>query len=95
MSHIVWNTYNKTVAKKNAIEHFVFPVHSFEEYRRESWDSDEVHFFFNDKFERLPISSEEIDFYINQNPADYKIELTLPKGLWEHYLVEDWEVLEK
>lgn len=88
-SNIVWDTCNKMEAKNNKIEVREFQIAKFQLSR----SSDSVGFYYNGKWESIPVSYKAIKPYLDKNPKDYTIRLELRKGIWNYYIVDSYDIL--
>lgn len=81
-------------AKRNPTELIIYDVNGFMidlPVRSHKYISGKL----NDDFEEFPCSYKYLEQYKDANPKDYVIMVTARKGVWNHYYVEDWEVVKK
>ncbi|MFB9107520.1 hypothetical protein [Flavobacterium gyeonganense] len=84
---VTWNYLNKKEAEKNNIEIISCNVTGF--YTKKNPD---VSFKFKNRTEVFRVSPETNRQNYNRNPKDYKLEITVQKGIWNYYLVKHWEL---
>lgn len=88
--NVIWDCINKYVANKNRTEVFIVPVTQFKEVSK---SPDRIDFYMNNKFESIPVASEVIKPYLGKNPKNYKIKIKVKKGIWNYYVLEDFDIL--
>lgn len=88
-SNIIWDIFNKIEAQNNRIEIFQYPIEKFNGGKTES-----IGFYFNKSWETIPVHYEVVKPYLDKNPHNYKIKLEVRKGLWNHYVLESWDIEE-
>ena len=86
-SNMIWDIFNKIEAQNNKIEIFQYPIEKFNAGKRES-----IGFYFNKSWETIPVHYEIVKPYLDKNPHNYKIKLEVRKGLWNHYVLESWDI---
>lgn len=86
-SNMIWDIFNKIEAQNNKIEIFQYPIEKFNDGKRES-----IGFYFNKSWETIPVHYEIVKPYLDKNPHNYKIKLEVRKGLWNHYVLESWDI---
>lgn len=87
LASITWELLNYIEAKQNPQEIIECEVERFWVKKNPTID-----FKLDNKSERLKVKYSEIEMYSEENPTDYKIDIRVHKGIWNHYLVEDFEV---
>jgi len=82
---------NYTTAKKSPAEVLTVPA----EFHKGTGNRSGNHIFFTflNEDESIKVSTETINKYINEKAVKHRIRLTLRKGIWNHYLVEDWDIV--
>lgn len=88
---ITWNILNKNVAEKSPKEIVTCDIRGYS-YSRMFYN---IHFTFEGKKLSLGASSSEIDPLRGQNYKNFKIAIEVQKGIWDHYLVKDYSLIEK
>lgn len=87
LSKITWDYYNYKTSQQNSVETIVCPVTKFSTARRSHID-----FKFNNRYESFRVRYSAIKDYENKNAKEYNIKISATKGLWNYYIVNDWEV---
>src|SRR5690606_18381656 len=87
-SNIIWDMLNKIEARKNNIEIISIPVEEFTKYR----NFNKIYFKFKNRTESIKVSSKTINLYINKNPNNYIVEIGIKKGIWNHYIIDHWNI---
>ena len=85
IASVIWNYINKNEAEKNPTEIVICKVTGF--YTKKNPD---VSFVFKNKTEVFRVNSEMNRENYNRNPKDYKLEITIQKGIWNYYIVKHW-----
>ncbi|SEP58211.1 hypothetical protein [Flavobacterium urocaniciphilum] len=88
-SNIIWDIANKIEASNNKIEVFQFTV---KEFCKTSKGPDMILFYFKNNLESIHVDSQSIKPYLDKNPKNYKVEIDVKKGLWNHYILESWDI---
>jgi hypothetical protein len=88
---ISWDILNTRTAKQNAEEIFDCKITRFWTSRR----SNNIDFLFKDRHNKFKVQHSVIKDYLDTNPSDYYLEIRARKGLWNYYLVEDWDIRAK
>jgi len=93
MADVGFNYLNYKAAKKNPATTVTLPVTEFHEGngRHATY---KVYFNFEGSSESLATNRETIKYFIAHKDTKKHIRIKLRKGIWNHYLVEDWEVVE-
>lgn len=89
ISNITWEILNYNEAKKNQKENIECEIERFWIKKRPTID-----FKFNGKIERLRVKYSDIKQYSENNVENYKIKISARKGIWNYYLVEEFEIKE-
>jgi hypothetical protein len=87
-SQFILTQINKKISSNNSPEIIVCKVANFFEDRRGS----SINFKYNNNVERIKISHKEMKIYINKNPDNFILELTVKKGIWNTYVVQKKEI---
>lgn len=87
-SNMIWDVINKMEASNNKIEVFQCTVQKFDGGKRESID-----FYFNKSWGSIPVHYETVKPYLDKNPKNYKIKIKVKKGIWNYYVLEDFDIL--
>jgi hypothetical protein len=86
----VWDYCNVQAANKNTVEVIACPVTQFYVGKRCN-----ISFTFSGHHEQISMAYKSMKQYKDENPDNYKVVLTCREGLWNYYVVEDWEVVRK
>jgi len=85
----IWNQMNKHEAEENTTDYITCEIESF------LFNSNyKIWFYFHGDLESIPVDYQSIAEFKGYNPEDYQLILKVKEGLWEHYLVKDWEIIE-
>ncbi|MFD1601467.1 hypothetical protein ACFSJW_15590 [Flavobacterium artemisiae] len=87
---ITWSYLNKKESEKNKIEIINCNITGF--YLKKNPD---ISFKFNNRTEVLSVTTEMNRENYNRNRKDYKVEITVQKGIWNYYVVKKWELKKK
>jgi hypothetical protein len=79
---------NRKVSSSNSTEIIKCEVAKFFDKRR----STTIDFKYENNWEQIRISHDEMKPYINEDPKKYILELTVKKGMWNTYIVQTWEL---
>ena len=88
-SNIIWDALNKMESKNNKLEVFFIPVNQFS---TSSKGADRIYFYFKNELESIPVPYQDIKPYLDKNPSNFKVEIDVRKGLWNHYVLESWDI---
>lgn len=90
---LIFEFTNYKTAKKNTVQEIVLPVDKFKKGsgRRETHT---VFFYFNNKREKIRVDRATIVKFQAEAATKNKIKLHLREGIWNHYLVEEWDIVE-
>ncbi|PZR23428.1 MAG: hypothetical protein DI539_03125 [Flavobacterium psychrophilum] len=83
---------NYYTAKESKQRTVTLPVDEFHKGKG-SKASYSIRFRFEDKKESIRVSRNFIEKCIEQSATKHRISLKLRKGLWNHYLVDDWNIV--
>lgn len=89
---ILFETANYYTAQDSKQQTVILPVDEFHKGRG-SKATHSIRFHFNDKKEYISVSSNFIHQCIRQSSVKHHIKLKLRKGLWNHYLVDDFDII--
>ncbi|HXC06779.1 MAG TPA: hypothetical protein VNZ86_18605 [Bacteroidia bacterium] len=91
IAHASWSYINKTAASGNPTEVIRCKIDKFTTGRYPSID-----FKFHDRYERIRTNYATVKEYKSETEkVDYDIVLTVQKGIWNYYLLKDWEIEEE
>lgn len=90
IASIIFETLNYNVALENKTKEVIVPINRFYEGNK---GKRKIYFTFNNNSEYFNISRENMKVYKAQSHIKKRLRLTLREGVWNHYLVEDWEVI--
>ena len=88
LASVIWNYANKTIAGQNPKEVITCKVDKFLITRH-----DRIEFKFQGRYEAIYTDYQSIKDYKKVHPNNYQIEITAQKGLWNHYIVKDWTII--
>lgn len=91
IANIGWNTINQNVAKGNPVETINCELTKFFLGRK---SNNGMYFKFHGRSEKIKTDYQTIKFYLDKNPDDYKLEIKVQKGIWNHYLLKQWTIKE-
>lgn len=57
--------------------------------------SHNIHFLFNNNTESLHVSSKTMSSFKASDTAHYKLEIVIQKGIWNYYVVNYWNIIDK
>lgn len=89
----IWNQINTSTALTNESEYITCQVDQFHLTDRTD-ESSRILFFFQYETEAVYARRDFLKKYVDKNPDDYLIELKVKKGIWNYYVLEDWNLLE-
>jgi hypothetical protein len=89
IAKISWDILNKSAAKENSEEVIICKISKF----WTSKSSNQIEFQFENKLERFNVSYSTIKPYLKTNPKDYYLKIEANKGIWNYYLVNNWEII--
>ncbi len=92
-SNIVWDCVNKIESYKSPIETYVLTVYDFHSSSGRT-GSNKIRFKFKDETESIKTSYKDIEHYLKKNPEDFQVIIEVKKGIWNHYILESWEIKE-
>ncbi|QEC79961.1 hypothetical protein [Mucilaginibacter ginsenosidivorax] len=90
VADVAWDYLNKQKAANNPTEKIYCKVTQFWTGKKPK-----VYFEFENNIEALDIGYSNPYRYDKVKPSDYKIEITLSKGLWGYYIVKSWDVIKR
>lgn len=82
-----WDLVNYKIAKQNPKEIIEVNVEHFD-----TWRFPKIKFVFNQKMESFRTNYHYINQFNKENPEKYYLEIQVQKGIWNHYLVNDWKI---
>lgn len=91
VAKISWDIMNNRAAKQHVVETFDCQVTRFWTGRR----SNSIDFLFNDRHDKFDVQYKTIKAYLDKDPNDHYVRISARKGLWNYYLVEDWDLKNK
>lgn len=90
-SQFIITQINQKISSSNPSENITCNIEKFFDKRR----STTIDFKYNNNWEHIKISRDEMKHYINENPKKYILELTVKKGFWNTYVVQTWEIYKR
>lgn len=91
ITDITWQCANHYSAKNQKQHTVTLPVHEFHVSKGSRISRNYVSFYFQENKEQIKVSRDFINQYKMGSNAN--IQLKIRKGLWNHYLVDDWEII--
>ncbi len=88
IANITWEYINTREARQHLPEAFYFPITEFSEGRK----NNKIHFKFKGEHESINVAYKTIKPYLDTNPKGYELEVVARKGIWNYYVVEDWNI---
>lgn len=92
IANVCWNTINQNVAKTNPVETINCKLTNFCTGKN-SYNG--MYFIFQDRSEKIKTDYSTIKNYLDKNPEKYELVVEVQKGIWNHYLLKNWEIKEK
>lgn len=92
IANIIFDISNYYSAKNNREQEVIIPIDEFHKGKGRR-ASHKIYFTFEDNKESIAVSRNSIDRYIAESNTHKRIKLNLRKGLWNHYIVENWDVI--
>ncbi|HKX85934.1 MAG TPA: hypothetical protein VJL37_04635 [Flavobacterium sp.] len=93
-ANAIWNHLNIKESEKHTVETLKLPVERFSR-RGGKGTSNGIGFYFNGNYEKIKTSYDDVKLYLDQAPQDYYVILEVKKGLWNYYLVQNWDLVKK
>jgi len=90
-----WDIANYSVAKHAQSTVIECPVDDFYRGSRHNVARYQVEFKLNGHYEEMTMSDEDYDKYHEKKPANYKLRITVQKGIWNIYQVKTWTIEER
>ncbi len=86
-----WDYINYKIAKQGYIE--TYNCEALEVWTTKK--SNYLSFKFNNRRETLNVSNQFIKDYKDENPNNYNVEINVQKGIWNYYLLDNWNMYKK
>lgn len=93
-ANAIWNYVNKNEAKNNQLETFYLPISEFSRTTGRG-GANRVTFKFKGNRESIKTTYETIKPYLDKLPEDYQLILEVRKGIWNYYILEDFDLIKK
>lgn len=90
LANVSWNSINVYQSNKNRIEKYYLPVEGF--HRKKGKGIDMIFFRFKNHHESIKVKYQTMEPYLDKQSNDYKIVLEVRKGIWNHYVLENWDL---
>lgn len=87
---IAWNVWMQKTAENSKLETFHCDIGRFWKGARKSSPSFE--YYFQNSYEEIKVKYETIEPYLDKNPDDYELIVTVRKTAWDYYILENWWV---
>jgi len=87
-SQFILTQINQKISSSNPIEIVQCDIANFFDKRRSST----VDFKYGNNWEQIRISHAKMKLYINEDPNNFTLELTVKKGIWNTYVVQKFEI---
>ena len=91
IANIGWNIINQNVAKDNPVEVINCEITNFFTGKN---SNNGIYYTFHGRSEKIKTNFQTIKFYLDKNPDNYKLEIKIQKGIWNHYLLKEWTIRE-
>lgn len=92
ITNVTWECANYYTAKNEKTQTVILPVDEFHKSSGKK-SKPSIKFHFQGKKERIRVSGNYIKHLLAQSSTKKHIRLRLHKGLWNHYLVDDWDIV--
>ena len=91
VANATWNYINKRTAEQNPKEtiHCRVTKFSLSGYRL---GGDKIEFKYQGRFESIRVEYRTIKEYLNQPLSNYELEISVQKGIWNYYVLNDWTI---
>lgn len=83
---------NHMAASNTKPEVVVLPITKFYEDHGKR-PTHKIYFIFREEKEAVPVSREDIRFYKSEDVQKNRIKLIIRKGIWNHYIVQDYKIV--
>jgi len=93
LANATWNQLNVTEGNKNKIEYIECEISQFQNASSNS--DDKIWFYFKGNKESVSVDYQLIKPYLDKNTNDYSIVLKVREGMWENYIIENWNIEDK
>ena len=90
-ANIIWDNLNKKTADLNPAELIYCSITDFSSETSKSGPG--IYFSFRGKNERLSVDHATYGKYYNTKPVDLNLQLTIRKGIWNCYIVDEWKII--
>ncbi|MFT2009422.1 hypothetical protein ACMA1I_12160 [Pontibacter sp. 13R65] len=91
IARLTWDFINEKVASTNREKNISLQVAQFHTGTGKKGRSD-VGFYYSGKFYKFEVSNRYIENYQDLAPKDFQLRLTARRGLWNYYVVDDWNL---
>jgi len=92
ITNVTWECANYYTAKNEKTQTVILPVDEFHKSSGKK-SKPSIKFHFQGKKERIGVSKNYIQQLLAESSTKKHIRLRLRKGLWNHYLVDDWDIV--
>lgn len=93
VTEMVWRSANHYTAKNQRQHIVILPVNEFHEASGGRHSSNSIYFNFQGNKESIKVSKDFIKQYKTRSNTKRHIQLILRKGIWNHYFVDDWQII--
>lgn len=93
-ANVTWNISNKIISEQNKLETYQIKIKNFQRTTGKG-GGNYINFDFKNKSEHLKIRYNSIEPYLNVNSDECILKLDVKKGVWNHYVLQNWEIIKK
>jgi len=90
LAHGIWNQLNVKESETHLPEYIECDIERF--WFANNGETSEIRIFFKGELESINVSFKSIREYKGQDPNNYKLVLKVKKGLWDNYIIKNWEI---
>ncbi|NUY80957.1 hypothetical protein HUK80_08635 [Flavobacterium sp. MAH-1] len=94
IANVIWDRINLNEAQNKPAKTFRCAIWDFHK-KRSTRGSNSIYFNFKGESESFNVSKETIKKYVNEDPKDYYLEITVREGIMGNYVVDDWDVVKR
>lgn len=91
VSKITWDILNETAVQKSVTTMMRCDIKKISTAKNGA----HIYFIFNGKQENLKVSYSDVAAYLHENPKNYRLFVKVKAGYWNHYKVDEWEIIQK
>lgn len=91
VASVIWDNFNKKTADLNSIEIIDCKIEKINSGTSKT--SPNIYLLFHLKSESIPIDHETYRKYYDSKLTDLKLQLSVRKGIWNYYVLDEWEII--